>query len=128
MVSPALATPVLEDASLRQSHFPMAVYPGSLKILETFLAGSDRLDSVARLIQRGFLTKQDREKLIAMSTRTSELHAMTSPTMSRHPRDSVLAAPAGLLQIECFFGKHGKLRALRLLRYQRAVDCDGFLC
>jgi hypothetical protein len=118
----------LKDAALRQSRFPMAVYPGSLKISETFLAGSERLDSVARLIQRGFLTKQDREKLIAMSTQTSELHAITSPTMSRHPRDWVLAPPAGLLQIECFFGKHGKLLALRLLRYQRAVDCDGFLC
>ena len=118
----------MKDAALRQSRFPMAVYPGSLKILETFLAGSDRVDSVARLIQRGFLTKQDREKLIAMSTRKSELHAMTSPTMSRHPRDSALAAPAELLQIECFFGKHEKLRSLRLLRYQRAVDCDGFLC
>jgi hypothetical protein len=80
------------------------------------------------MIHSGFLTKEDREKLIAMSTRTSKLPAMTSPTMSRHLRDSILGAPAGLLQIECFFGKHGKLRALRLLRYQRAVDCDGFLC
>jgi len=53
-------------------------------------ASSDWADSVARLIHSGFLTKEDREKLIAVSTRTSELLAMTSPK--------------GLLQIECFLG------------------------
>jgi hypothetical protein len=52
----------------------MAVYPSSLKIREKFLAGSDWADSVARMIQTGFLSQEDREKLIAMTRDGSLTH------------------------------------------------------
>src|ERR1019366_4577525 len=43
------------------------IYPDSLKIREKFLAFSDWEDFVARMIQSGFLGKEDRGKLIAMA-------------------------------------------------------------
>ncbi len=52
----------------------MAVYPGSLKIREKFRAVSDWTESVARMIQSGLLSQEDREKLIAMTRDGSLTH------------------------------------------------------
>jgi transposase len=43
------------------------IYSDSLKIWEKFLVFSDWADSVARMIQGGFLSKKDRNKLIALA-------------------------------------------------------------
>jgi 3-demethylubiquinone-9 3-methyltransferase len=43
------------------------VYPDSLKIREKFLAFSDWTDSVARIIQSGFLGEEDRKALTALA-------------------------------------------------------------
>src|SRR5450756_1014605 len=43
------------------------VYPDSLKNRDKFLAFSDRADSVARMIQSGFLSEEDRKALTALA-------------------------------------------------------------
>src|SRR5665811_2541465 len=43
------------------------VYPDSLKNRDKFLAFSDRADSVARMIQSGFLNEKDRKALTALA-------------------------------------------------------------
>jgi transposase len=50
------------------------IYPDSLKIREKFLAFSDWEDFVARMIQSGFLGKEDRGKLIALARDGSLAH------------------------------------------------------
>ncbi|MGH6811306.1 MAG: helix-turn-helix domain-containing protein [Methylocella sp.] len=50
------------------------VYPDSLKIRQKFLAFFGWADSDARVIQSGFLTKEDREKLIAITRDGSLVH------------------------------------------------------
>ena len=45
----------------------MSVYADSLKSRENFLAFSDRADSVARMIQSGFLSEEDRKALTALA-------------------------------------------------------------
>src|SRR5450756_1234471 len=46
---------------------PGIVYPDSLKNRDKFLAFSDRADSVARMIQSGFLSEEDRKALTALA-------------------------------------------------------------
>ena len=43
------------------------VYSDSLKSRDKFLAFSDRTDSVARMIQSGFLSEEDRKALTALA-------------------------------------------------------------
>jgi Winged helix-turn helix len=43
------------------------LYPDSLKNRDKFLAFSDRADSVARMIQSGFLSEEDRNALTALA-------------------------------------------------------------
>ncbi|HUZ91737.1 MAG TPA: hypothetical protein VMU78_07540, partial [Methylocella sp.] len=63
-----LGWPKTNIASRRFDHgLTVLVYPDSLKSREKFLAVSDWTDSVARMIQSGFLSEEDRKALTALA-------------------------------------------------------------